>query len=273
MTIYNPTIPQPPDIPQESQSPLLSNFQILNSTFSVNHVPFANIVSNLISNGSVTNVISTNHLLSTGATVIFETVQGLLNGVPTSWTINGSPLVVTVIDSDTFSVVYDSSAQPPYIANSGSYYVTSTFPYGYHKQISLAAPIQTPTIAQQANSAVYSKYDSNGLIVDLFFKNGTTAALEKLLSNVVLTPRVNSGQGFTTPWGLIINFGNVYIGETVPQHTVTFPVSFTTNPQCILFTVTRKTSNSPRILSTTNTSFLLSNDVLKENIWYFAMGV
>lgn len=40
---YSPNIPQPTDIPSDSQADLLNNFQSLNTLFSINHMPLTDV--------------------------------------------------------------------------------------------------------------------------------------------------------------------------------------------------------------------------------------
>lgn len=276
MSIYTPSIPQPPALPMNDQVQILGNFGILNTIFGVNHIPFGNVVSTAISTGVITEIRSTNHRLTTGDSVTFNLVRGVSGDSVVPWGINGSPFTVTVITPNRFTVVYNSSNEFPYIANSGDYTVAGSYPYGYHTQVSLAQPLTTQTPAPGLQSVLYSKYRADGLTIDLAYKNGTVASLEKILTNVVSTPATNAGQGFVTPWGLIVNLGSF----TVTQANVgnfRFPSPFTSPPQTIIATGTNNGSITPGNVqpyfgTVTATGTQILGGLVGSNYWYFAMG-
>lgn len=73
---------------------------------------------------------------------------------------------------------------------------------GYHKKVTLAAPITDPNLAANVSS-VYSKLVSS--VPQLFFQNGALASnVSQLTGNAVLT---GSEYTVVTPWGLILKFG------------------------------------------------------------------
>lgn len=229
MTIqaYNPFIPQPPDLPSDNQPDIETNFLELNETYGVDHIPFGNIIE-FATLAAPCVCTSTNHRLATGNTVIVFNMEGTNElGVREDWPINGMAFVVTVIDDNTFSLNgTDSTLYPTYLPNSGDF-SSVDLPYGFHTKTLLNTPIiRTPNRAPP-KSAYFSQLVEN--LPQLFFQNGATADDIVQLTKLPVAAQTGNGRGFRTPWGYIINVGEV----AAQANTFTiydFPLPFTSLP-------------------------------------------
>lgn len=233
MSSFNPAMPQGPDIPADSQDEFLSNFQLLNQYFGVDHVPFGNTIS-FATNANPCVCTSSDHGLSNGDTVYISHFGSLVGDLIQLWNINGGPYTVTVIDINTFSINADASANPVYYPNSGAF-VASSIKYGFHKKtyfpnVQSFLPNDNP-LRPSPYSAYYSKAQKNPSIKDdinlaeLFFQK--TVGIEDQLTNLNLVEvNTNFGKGVKTPWGLIINFGQITF-KSSPQ-VYDLPIPFTT---------------------------------------------
>jgi hypothetical protein len=135
---------------------------------------------------------------------------------------------------------------------------------GYHTQIWFPAPLSADPGLTAPQASLYTK--TSGGASQLFYQNGALA------SNVVqLTGLSNnvsgSNYGFATPFGFIMNMGQVSTGA------VTYALPFSTTIYTVLMTVI---AGAP----TTNWSILTSNltgftyQTSNANFfYYFAMGV
>lgn len=236
---YNPFIPLPPDLPSDSQGDILSNFNLINRFFGVDHVPFGNsIEAATLSNPIV--ITSTNHRLTTGNTVTVTSMQGLTDEqVIEFWPINGSAFTVTVIDANTFSLdASDSTAYPPYIPNTGDF-VSPNIDYGFHLKTYFPNGIAADPNRAAPISGYYPKLNINN-VPELFFQNSTTAASVKQLVNLGIANQTSAGQGFKTPWGMIINMGMV-LGVSGNFTTYNFPTPYTSRVFSINCTIQPQT--------------------------------
>lgn len=277
---YNPFIPQPPDLPSDSQGDLLSNFGLINTFFGVDHVPFGNTIQS----ATLTNPIvitSPIHRLTTGNTVTVTLLKGLTpEQVIEDWPINGMTFVVTVVDENTFSLDgSNGTTYPPYIDNSGDF-SSPDIDYGFHlknffPQAILADPNRAAPI-----SSYYTKLNVNN-IPNLFFQNGALASLVKQLSDLTIANETSSGRGFKTPWGMIINAGMVR-GNSEQFITYNFPTPYTNRVFTLQLTVK---PNRPLLNFGVNpvgeaislTQFKVQaqrsgQTVLNRNIYYLAIG-
>lgn len=279
MTIppYNPRNPLPFNIPADSQADLLGNFQALDSYFGVDHVPFGNSIESATS-ANPCAIKSTNHGLTSGNTVFIDALKGLLFGVESLWTINGNSYTATVVDGDNFTINVNTTAQNPYIANSGCF-SCATLPYGYHKKVSLLAPLPSDPGLTSPQTSVYTKFlNAKDTEPELFFQNGTTAALVKSLSRQTIV-QTSAGRGVKTPWGIILNFGQVPCTGVLATDTFSFPIPFTSTPTTLIATAYEINPPVPprkrslvlgSVLSATQ--FTLTA-VAKGPVFYFSMGV
>jgi hypothetical protein len=220
MTPYNPGTPQPPDIPNESQDDFLMNFEIINSSFGVDHVAFGNTVT-FATSANPCVCTSPNHGLQSGNTVNIVHFCSLIGDVLVPWSINGGPYTVTVIDANTFSMAVNASTQAPYFPNSGAFSSTN-FNYGFHKKNFFPDVLSQGPNTSPPRGAPYSAYysksqeyiDPKDMIkkfsAQLWFQNNVGASFEKQLTNLPIVSTSNTnGKGIVTPWGLIINFGQI----------------------------------------------------------------
>lgn len=242
---YNPNIPQPFDIPaQTSQPGFLTDFGTLNEYYGVDHVPFGNTITLVASTPGVTTFTSPAHGLVGGETVQFSHLATITPPpvvVVLPWTLNGTSAVITYIDPNTFSIAVDTTAEQPYEPNSGDFTVTSGgFPYGYHKQLSFNAPIGTPNIPP-TSEAIYTKLfrqvPTNLFTPELDFLN---ILGEVILTDAFIFQKTPNGQGFVTPWNMIINMGDVVVPNPGPL-TVTFPIPF----KSVVYTVIAQGNGPP----------------------------
>ncbi len=246
MTAYNPGTPQPPDIPAESQDDFEMNFEVLNNSFSVDHVAFGNTV--VFATSANPCVCTSNaHGLITGNTINIVHFCSLIGDVLVPWSINGGPYTVTFIDINRFSINVDSSAQQPYFANSGAF-SSPNFNYGFHKRtffpnVQSQGPNTSPPLGSPY-SAYYSKsqeyIDPIDMIkkfaAQLFYQNGVGASNERQLTQLPLVSTSNmNGKGIITPWGLILNFGQISL--TNSPVTFDLPIPYKTSFFSIVGTI------------------------------------
>lgn len=247
---YDPGTPQAPDIPANNQDEFLNNFQSLNTYFGVDHIPFGNVVT-FATNANPCVCTSPLHGLVNGDVLTISHFSSLVDDIIQLWDINGGPYIVTVIDPNTFSINANASANPTYLADSGSFFAAS-FPYGQHKkitfpQVQLQGPNTSPPLGSPY-SAVYSKEIEK--LANLFFQNGVGANFEKLFMNLPIVEFVesvtpiltNSGKGFKTPWGITINTGFA-VSRALSPITYNLAIPFTSNFFAIIATV--ENFNSP----------------------------
>jgi hypothetical protein len=223
---YNPFIPQPPDLPSDSQPDMDSNFLRLNQVFGVDHIPFGNLIENATSASPIV-ITSAIHRLVTGNTVTVFNMEGINDlGVKEEWPINGLSFVVTVIDENSFSLDgSNGTTYPPYIPNSGDF-SSAQLPYGYHLKTFLNNTQASPPNRTRPRSAYYTQDIEN--LAQLFYQNGPTAADIWQLTNIEEVIQTDTGWGFRTPWGFIINMGQV-VAPTVNFKRYFFPLAFPTN--------------------------------------------
>ncbi len=224
MSTYNPRIPQATDIPSDSQEVIESNFLSLNEVYGEDHVPFGNLIEEATLAAPIV-ITSTNHRLTTGNTVTVFNMEGLNDkNVPEDWTINGSASVVTVIDDDTFSLDgSDSTTFPTYISNSGDFSSVS-LPYGSHtKNFFPVTQQNSPNLAAPRSSYFTQTVENLG---ELFFQNGNTLAALLQMTNLPISENTTEGFGFVTPWGVIINIGQI-TADNSQFRTFNYPLAFT----------------------------------------------
>jgi len=288
---FDPSAPQPTDIPAENQDTFLLNFETLNSVYGQDHIPFGNIIEQATSSNPII-ITSPNHRLVTGNTIVPSHMQGKAVNAPiASWVTNGNTYTVTVIDENTFSIPVDSSNYPTYIPSSGDFNSANLL-YGYHLQNTFPTPLQDPPNLTSPKSSYYTRAPDN--IVRLLFQNGKSPSNEVLLTSFfsllqdnkvqLLSPfsvETNTGRGMITPWGFILNFGQVKI--TSSGTVITFPKPFTSVAfSCILtgvrngpFDITN--NNLPAVTNLTIANFTGKNNSLIPDfpliVNYFAIGI
>ena len=259
---FTPTTPLPTDIPAESQSEFIINYGDLNSYFGVNHIPFGNAITGL-SNTNPAVVTSPNHGQVTGATVQLNRVRGLIPGneniekYQTVWPVS-NPYTITVIDKDTFSLnSFDTSNTatfPPYVVTSGDFSVTTAgYPYGYHTKLSFAVSQETPNLPPPAVS-LYPQLVAS--ILQLFFQNNNSASAIATLTGCKFA-ETKEGKGIKTPWGIILNMGQInFTGATVSHD---FPMPYVNTPLTFLAYANGTTVVALVANITNNMAFTVSN--------------
>lgn len=103
---YNPNIPQPTDIPSQSQSQILDNFTVANTVFGINHVPFDATLNNGKHNFATLLNQSGNPATAAGEIALYAKAVG---GIST-W----------FLRKETNGTVIQLSNTDPIIANPGS---------------------------------------------------------------------------------------------------------------------------------------------------------
>lgn len=280
MTTYNPATPQAPDIPSDSQDDFLTNFDLLNQFFGVDHIAFGTTVTSATNaNPCVCKAVL--HGLANGNTIHIAHFGSLVGDIIQLWNINGGPYTVTVIDADTFSINADASANPPYLENTGAF-ECDQFNYGFHKQVTFpnvlsVGPNNSPPRGAPA-SAFYTKLVE--MLPQLFFQNGVNQ--EQQLTGIQFK-QDGDGMGFVTPWGLILNFGPIAVSSTFK--TFKFSVPYTSSVWSINLTLQQppvtvtKQFLLPIVQFVDLLTFQAKSAVLPGNkpatsaAWYIAVGV
>jgi hypothetical protein len=284
---YNPSTPQPPEIPSQSQSRFLTNFSLFNQYFGQDHTPPGNAIT-LATNAAPIVITSPGHALSTGNMVTVYDITGTEGNTPVAWPINGNTFTITVVDSNTFSLQgSDATNYPTYLAGTGNF-SSASYLYGYHKQLTAANPLPNDPPSFIGGGSIYPKISlaPNGNPrfpnADFFFQNlASIVQLTRLFNNA--TP-ASQGEGtkwsFRTPWGVIINTGIVtssLVGGTI---IVDFPVPYiTTNYGVVLSLVnaTRPTTVNVNVSATSLTGFTFrasynTGRAVGINTYYLSMG-
>jgi len=109
---------------------------------------------------------------------------------------------------------------------------------------------------------------------ELFFEkfdNGLAANLVQQLTNLPLTT-VGGAHGITTPWGLIINFGNVVVntGGTA----VTFPIAYPNNALTLVVSVGNSATATQNVVHSNLTTAGFTANPTNNGIlmYYFSIG-
>jgi len=232
---FDPNIPQPIDIPADSQNDLLNNFLISNQYFNTDHVPFSGVITN-IAQTNPCRVTSPVHTLATGDMVTFfnlyndtgDPANPPAGPVTGMGQLNGNTYTITVVDENTFTLNgVDATGFTAYIPNvpysSGGNYSSASLLQGYHKKLSFFQNQQDPNLSPPAAS-LYTKFINN--ITQLFFQNNNANSTFQLTG--IQVQEKESGRGIITPFGLIINFGEVsFTSPSGGPATITFPIPYT----------------------------------------------
>ncbi len=280
---YNPFIPAPLDLPSDSQGDILSNFNLINTFFGVDHVAFGNSIV-AATNAAPAQITSPNHTLKTGATVTISSMTGTTpDGVTTLWPLNGNTYTITFVDGDNFTLngtdTTDLTVYPPYDANSGDYQA-NTINYGYHKKTFFPQTLLSDPNLANPISSYYTKFDSDS-VPQLFYQD------DRLAANVVqltqLPPVLNAnGSGFKTPWGFIINMGQIKVqGSAFSMFS--YPIPYTSTVFSINASLAQFVGGtifgqkvSPAIQSLSNTMFQAATPGSGNSftsIYYIAIGI
>lgn len=229
---YSPYIPQPPQIPANMFQDILSNFEIANSAFNSDHVPYAGVISN-ITQANPASVTSIEHTLSTGNMVTFQGLNDnpLAGSVTGMGALNGVTATITVVDQNTFTLNgIDSTAYVPYIQGSSSSYTSTSLLNGYHKHVTFPNNASDPNLGGTYTS-VYPKWSEPTPLIkiaQLYFQNGNASSFVSQLTNLGPYKQIGNTRGIKTPWGLIINFGQISLPITSTYVlNVTFPMPYT----------------------------------------------
>jgi hypothetical protein len=282
---YSSLIPQPNDIPADGTNDYFNNFNLANIDFNMDHVPFAGVLANILNTNPAT-VVSTMHTLFTGNTVTF---QGLndnpLDGFVTGMgALDGNTYTITVVDANTFTLngvdATNTAVFIPYdLTKLYGSYTSAQLNSGFHKKITYDGNAGDPNLLPPISS-VYPK--ETNLLYQLYFQNGMGSALVEQLTNSTAVPTPN-GNGFRTPWGLIINMG--FVNFNYPGISFEFPIHFTS--AATVYTLLATPLFSPKknqVVSWgaeatsgstfTGAGFITSSPVgTPVPMYYFAMGI
>lgn len=231
---YNPSTPQPSEIPSQSQTRFLTNFTLFNQYFGQDHTPAGNVIT-LATNTAPIVITSAGHGLSTGNMVTVYDITGIEGNTPVAWPINGNTFTITVIDVNTFSLQgSDATGYPAYLTGTGNF-SSASYLYGYHKQLTAATGLTSDPQAGAAGGQIYSKFprDPEGNSTfdnpDFFFRNSSIVdQLTRLFNNAQTSTTgklIQQSWGFVTPWGLIINVGFVPDPASAPSGKFSKPYS------------------------------------------------
>lgn len=228
---YNPVIPQPPDIPSDSQSGLDSNFIQLNDIYGQDHIPFGNLIEEATSTAPIV-ITSPTHRLSTGNQVTVFNMEGMLpTGAFLEWPINEQTFTVTVTDENTFSLDgtdgTDEELFPPYLARSGDF-SSIDLPYGKHLKNFFQFPLEAPPNRASPKTAYFTqeveKANENvENLSQLFFQNDDMEEDITQLTDLVQVGMQGRSRGWRTPWGLIINTGFPRLTGKFTTHNFVVP--------------------------------------------------
>ncbi len=286
---YDRNTPQPTDIPRDSQDEFVTNYDILNNIFGVNHIPFTRNIT-IATNASPCVITITDHKFTTGEMVQVYGLKGTNDeGQERLWSIDGDTFSITVLTVDTFSIPVDTSTENTYLANTGNVLNTTiTNYYGTHKKVSFAgasleqgraSPIVTVNPITVKRHIVNNEEIPTWKLEDipeLHFQNSTATLLrltgfnpEILVINVQIAsePVIFMDTflyGFTTPWGLKINFGyRVGFADPVASPTRVFALPKTYSTDHYFTVITRhngRASERMRVTSTSLTDFAITTE-------------
>lgn len=139
---------------------------------------------------------------------------------------------------------------------------------GTHRQVTFAANESAPGTPGTTVAVAYvnSNAGISGTLSSLFFQNAT----QNLgLTNLTLTTS-GSNYGITTPWGLIINFGDVATSQAGALVTFAIPMnnaqySMMVTPNSNTFSLTAQAGNLTATTVTVRASAAVT-------CWYLAIG-
>lgn len=225
---------------------------LLNQIFGENHTPFGNVIE-AATRQNPTRITSTNHGLETGDTIIVSHTKGIRNGKVQPWgTAGGSavfgpgPYVVTVsTDPDDpnrfneFTVPVDASTFIQYYADEPGDWLctTSGFEYGWHKLLQFPQPNPPTNSPTGKQSAVYTSVPAGRKQASqLFFANSNGEVQLTDLRNSSVRNITEAGIGLRTPFGYIINFGQVKFDSDGEEYS--FPIPYTSSGTIYSLTAT-----------------------------------
>ena len=287
---YNPDIPQPSDIPAQSQDGFFFDFSLFNTYFARNHVQLGNVITNA-TNGTPLIITSRGHGLSNGDMVTVYDIQGLMGAEAIPWPINGITYAITNATPNTFRLTgADSTTYPPYLPGTGNF-SSPSYSYGYHTQLSSPFPLPGDPGQPAPVGSLYSKIAPKPsgkpfTNPDLFFQNVSAIAQ---LTRLPISKTVTSGNppdgtftcySMVTPWGLIVNFGQCAIrGATSVPGIVTFGIPYTSTPYVAILTAAMSkqlsTDLNSYVVSLTTTQltyFSRCSTFLNPNTYFLVMG-
>lgn len=269
---YYPNIPQPPDIPAESQSGFISDFSVLNQLFSIDHVQLGNSIENA-SNENPCKITSTGHGLSNGNSVTVSNMRGE-GAAPdelVAWGLAG-PYVISNVTTDTFTIPIDTTntdTYPAYVANTGDF-SSASYSYGFHTKLSLPTPIAAPNLNPPFSTLFSTITGTNPF---LNFQNLSSSS--KRLNDIPLT-QIATGSGFTTPWGYIINFGQIKC--TNAGETFSYAVPYTSSVISMVATINESLNLNPLFVFSVSPISLSQFKAVGPGqgpitLWYFSIGI
>ncbi len=287
---YDPNNPLPQDIPNDSQSVFMDNFETLNNFFGVNHIPFGNSIFSATSANPCV-IVSENHRLANGENISIFALTGLNDaGVVTDWSINGNSYNITLIDDDTFSIPVDTTSEPAYISNSGNFLSNNAgYGYGYHKLINFSKLYPNPASVFAPKSSIFTKnieYKWPGTLEPItelvsFFKNNANSEVQ--LTGFLLQGDTFETLGFNLPWNLKVNLGSSEFDD-LPAQTfkdITYKIPYTLYNFGTIITLQRTQSLSSsadlRVSTSNLTSFRTTRQSTNNNtgrvFYYISMGI
>lgn len=250
---YDENTPQASDIPRDNQDEFVLNFETLNDFYGIDHIPLSRSVENA-TRANPCVITNTNHGLAGTEMVTIENLKGLDGeGDTVYWSINENTYAISVLTDDTFELTgANTTNEQEYIESSGNYQIDTSNYYGTHKKVTLATPLIDDPNRSSPKSSLYTKdsvkyiplvgpeYKRTGNAIEAFFQNSTSGAFQLTAATlsveevewvVSVSPSIKSKTflyGFTSPWGIKINFGyNVAFGNPTITSTRTFTLPAT----------------------------------------------
>ena len=145
---------------------------------------------------------------------------------------------------------------------------------GLHHRVDYYQNVAAPTIGAFVSSLYPREFPAASSISQLFFKNGVSEYQLTNLGRVTTTPSA-SGYGLTTPWGIVINWGQIAVGAGGPTSgtSLTFQVPFPTSVDSIIATGINSNGSQGNVTvtggSTTGCTLFSANN---NTVYFFAIG-
>lgn len=142
---------------------------------------------------------------------------------------------------------------------------------GEHQKITFNSVIADPNLGDPKASLYIKTVSGDSELFFEKFKNSGAVNLSRQLTNLQITT-VGSKYGVTTPWGLIMNWGQFTCNTS--DTVVTFAVPFNSVPQSVQLTAISDNGSRNavvRLTSTTNMTCRATNNSL--GVFFYVIGV
>lgn len=137
---------------------------------------------------------------------------------------------------------------------------------GLHYRVDFSQNLSDPTLTNMVSS-LYPKLTSS--LSQLFFRNSSNIA--QLTGLTIVNNSINGNNyGVTTPWGIVLNFGNCVTNSS--GKTITYAVPFS-SVYSIQATSNQTSPANSATINNTSTTQLTIYSVASNTVFYFAIGV